>query len=36
MLRVEIWECGGALLIEPDLTENPGVGVTHQSLTDGV
>lgn len=36
VLRVEIWECRRALLIEPDLTQNPGVGVAHQSLTDRV
>lgn len=36
VLRVEIWECRGVLLIEPDLTEDPGVGVAHQSLTDRV
>lgn len=29
VLRVEVWEGRGAVLIEPDLAENPRVGVTH-------
>lgn len=33
---VEIWERRRALLIEPDLAENTGVSVAHESLADRV
>lgn len=33
---IEIRERRGALLIEPDLAENTGVGVTHEGLADRV
>lgn len=36
VLGVEIRERRGALLIEPDLAEYPGVGIAHQSLADRV
>lgn len=33
---VEVWESRGAVPVEPDLSKDPGVGVAHQSLADGV
>lgn len=36
VLGVEIREGRGAVLVEPDLAENPGVGITHQCLADRV